>query len=152
MTNAVNAASFDMSFEQRLARVDLSKIMAEVTEEHGLSAETALRAEDLYRKYLTLIARYPGQDFTPSRLIDLVWHAHITSTRQYMADCDLLFGEYLHHTMIEDQTERLEASREGTTDQFQAMFGIPMNYGLVPEYALMAGCAGNCENQPISKR
>jgi hypothetical protein len=69
-----------------------------------------------------------------------------------MADCDLLFGEYLHHTMIEDQPTRLEASREGTNDQFAALFGIPMNHGLVPEYALMAACAGNCENQPISKR
>jgi hypothetical protein len=54
--------------------------------------------------------------------------------------------------MIEDQPTRLEASREGTNDQFAALFGIPMNHGLVPEYALMAACAGNCENQPISKR
>lgn len=136
----MTTAGFDMSFEQRLARIDLSHVMDDVITEHGLSAETATRAEDLYRKYLTLISRYPGQDFTPSRLIDLVWHAHITSTRQYMADCDLLFGEYLHHNMIDHQPERLEASREGTQATFEQTFGIPMNHGLVPEYACMAGC------------
>jgi hypothetical protein len=142
MQNTVSGANFDMSFEQRLARIDLTKVMADVVAENGIDAETALRAEDLYRKYLTLIARYPGQDFTPSRLIDLVWHAHITSTRQYMADCDLLFGEYLHHTMIEDQPTRLEASREGTSNVFEAMFGKPMNHGLIPEHACMSGCVG----------
>jgi hypothetical protein len=134
-----------MSFDQRLARVDLSKVMTEVVDENGLSAADAARAEDLYRKYLTLIHKFPGQDFTPSRLIDLVWHAHITHTQQYMNDCDLLFGHYLHHIMIADQPERLEFSRETTSERFEQSFGIPMNHGLVPEYAAMSVCIGDCK-------
>lgn len=87
----------DMSFEQRLARVDLTGVMAHVQRDTGLNDADIARAEDLYRKFLTL----KGMDFTkpvvPPRLVDEVWHAHITFTRQYAADCELLFGEFLHH-------------------------------------------------------
>merc|ERR1712151_930213 len=32
-----------------------------------------------------------------SKLVDIVWHEHIIDTKQYMIDCDRLFGRYLHH-------------------------------------------------------
>lgn len=33
----------------------------------------------------------------PSQLVDIVWHTHILFTRQYHADCQKLFGKYMHH-------------------------------------------------------
>ena len=33
----------------------------------------------------------------PNHLMDSFWHAHILDTRNYEADCKLVFGEYLHH-------------------------------------------------------
>jgi len=34
----------------------------------------------------------------PSALIDIIWHEHILSTRQYQSDCTLIGGQFLHHT------------------------------------------------------
>lgn len=89
--------NFDLSFEQRLARVDLRAVMAHVQADTGLSDADIERAEDLYRKFLTLHHELPNAPLVPPRLVDEVWHAHITFTRQYAADCELLFGEFMHH-------------------------------------------------------
>ena len=87
----------DLSFEQRLAKVDLTRIMARVESETGMSGETLARAEQLYRQYLTLRHRFPMDSMVPPVIVDYVWHAHMEFTRQYMADCESLFGGYLHH-------------------------------------------------------
>ncbi|HEX2858941.1 MAG TPA: hypothetical protein VHP58_01910 [Alphaproteobacteria bacterium] len=121
MTNA----AYDMSFEQRLARIDLSKVMAEVAEEHGLNAAEAARAEDLYRKFLTLKGNQPQLELVPPRIADFVWHAHITHTRQYVADCELLFGSYLHHNG--DATDTEEKYFGVTVPSYKGHFGIDLN-------------------------
>lgn len=132
---------FDMSFEQRLARVDLSNVMAKVAEEHGMSAQTIARAEDLYRKFLTLHARHPGVAIVPPHIVDLVWHEHITNTRAYMADCELMFGEYFHHNPA---SEDLGAEYEGgTVHMFSTEFGLNLYAeSLKPEYLRAGGCRG----------
>jgi hypothetical protein len=78
--------------------LDLTAVMAKVVAEHDMDAAMAATAETLYRQFLTLTAANPGAKIVPPRLADLVWHEHITHTRQYMADCQAVFGEYLHHT------------------------------------------------------
>lgn len=89
---------FDMTFAQRLARVDLSAVMARVVAETGWNAEQAAVAEQMYRQFLTLCSqRTAGQTLVPPQAADEVWHAHVMHTRQYAADCELLFGEFLHH-------------------------------------------------------
>lgn len=125
---------FDTSFEQRLASIDLTAVMAHVAEDHGITGADAARAEDLYRKFLTLVARHPGEFMVPPVVVDHVWHAHITFTRQYMADCDKLFGAYLHHTpSSEDLSEQF---RTGTLAYMAAEFGEHLT-GL-------EACAGGC--------
>merc|ERR1712159_408136 len=39
----------------------------------------------------------PEHMVAASKLVDIVWHEHIIDTKRYMADCDFLFGRYLHH-------------------------------------------------------
>ena len=129
----------DMTFEQRLAKVDLTAVMAHVQEDTGMDAATLARAEDLYRKFLLL----KGQDFdrmlVPPRIVDVVWHAHITFTRQYMSDCDMLFGEYLHHTPTDEDTT--EAFETGTVALFEREFGISLyTYGLSPQLMAASQC------------
>ena len=109
---------FDTSFASRLASMNLDAVMAHVAAETGLKGADLARAEELYRQFLTLKARYPETAFVPPKLVDEVWHTHITFTRQYFADCELLFGEYLHHRP------------EGTQDSNDALF---FNY-TVPMY------------------
>jgi len=134
-------AAFDQTFEQRLAKVDLTAVMAHVAEDTGLDADTLILAEDLYRKFLTLKSRYAGETIVPPRLVDLVWHTHITFTRQYMADCELLFGEYLHHTPMDDDTTALY--QNGTVVLMARDFGINLSaYSqLRPELMRAGPCA-----------
>lgn len=140
MQNAIQTqAVFDTSFEQRLAKVNLDAVMQHVAKDTGLMGDDLVRAEDLYRKYLTLRASFPQTDFVPPRLVDHVWHAHITFSRQYMADCEILFGEYLHHNpAAEDMTPVFEAN---TLPAYQREFGINlMSYGVRPELMVAADC------------
>lgn len=133
--------TYDMSFEQRLSRIDLSKVMEHVREDTGLGDADLARAEDLYRKFLTLCAQKPEMNIVPPRLVDAVWHAHITFTRQYMADCELLFGSYMHHNPGIGE----EASEQGfaeTVKTYQNAFGINLlAYGTTaPSWLGAADC------------
>ncbi len=143
MIDTAQKAYFDTSFEERLARIDLTAVMKHVEKDTGLPAADLERAEDLYRKFLTLCAKFPQTSFVPPRLVDHVWHAHITFTRQYMADCELLFGGYFHHNPAaegEDTTTDFEAV---TLPAYKSEYGVNLKaYGISNEMALAAGCRG----------
>lgn len=130
----------DMTFEQRLAKIDLSKVMEHVRADTGMSDATLARAEDLYRKFLTL----RGQDFdrllVPPRIVDLVWHAHITFTRQYMSDCELLFGQFMHHNPTDDDTT--EDFQSVTVPLFEREFGVSLYaYGVATDLLTASYCS-----------
>ena len=128
MTYATQAA-FDTRFEDRLAAIDLTAVMAHVAEDTGMEAQDLARAEQLYRQFLTLKGRYPEMTVVPPKLVDTVWHTHITFTRQYMADCEILFGAYLHHTPDVVGAEGMFESI--TMPAYQAEFGVNLKaYGL----------------------
>lgn len=50
-----------------------------------------------YRAFLHAIRHYPGSPLAPSHRVDKVWHAHILDTQKYIADCQYIFGAYVHH-------------------------------------------------------
>ena len=64
----------------------------------------------LYRTFLHLCVKYPGERLVPTPDIDTVWHSHILDTRKYQKDCQKLFGKYLHHSPYgsEDGEEPLQ--------------------------------------------
>ncbi len=135
--SALRQPQFDTSFESRLASVDLTAVMAHVATDTGLGGTDLARAELLYRQFLTLKARYPATQMVPPKLVDEVWHAHITFTRQYFLDCDLLFGEYLHHSP--DLADSVSSFEQVTLPAYQAEFGVNLKaYGI----ASAASCAG----------
>ena len=51
-----------------------------------------------YRIFLFLTLIYPDELIIPYRELDEFWHIHILYTKKYMKDCQMIFGEYLHHT------------------------------------------------------
>lgn len=136
----------DMSPAQRVAKIDLTRVMEHVAEDTGLPASTIARAEELYRQFLTLKVMNPGQSLVPPKLVDLVWHCHITFTRQYMSDCDMLFGEYLHHNAAE--TEEDDAACGSLYDSvtvaaYQREFGVDLyTHGVPAELMVAAFCKG----------
>jgi hypothetical protein len=51
-----------------------------------------------YKRFLTMKKNFPKLELSPSPMVDEVWHLHILDTRQYMKDCDRIFGNYIHHS------------------------------------------------------
>lgn len=97
--------------------LDLSLVrrkLASKSDGHGWTPEHTDRVEQAYRRFLTLLATHPGTQIAPTRDIDKFWHAHILDTRRYAADCERIFGEFLHHNpylgMLGDEPARDQAA------------------------------------------
>lgn len=73
------------------------KLMEPFPEGRGWSADQAETAEKWYKRYLALCAIYPAEAVVPNYPIDAIWHQHILDTASYAADCDRIFGHFLHH-------------------------------------------------------
>lgn len=63
----------------------------------GWVRERADAVECEYRRFLYLMKIFPAEETSPSVDVDTFWHYHILDTRQYAADCELVFGYFLHH-------------------------------------------------------
>jgi hypothetical protein len=92
------------------------------------SSARADRTELDYRRFLLLMIKYPEVPLVPTEDIDEFWHAHIMDTRKYAADCDKLFGHYLHHFPYfgecgDEDAKNLATAFQQTVDVFRSEFG-----------------------------
>jgi len=89
------------SIPEKIRQLSLSmikkKLMQPPPEGEGWSRQEAEVAELWYRRYLTLVNKYPEQTIVPNEPIDAFWHQHILDTRRYREDCEKIFGNMLHH-------------------------------------------------------
>jgi len=100
--------------------------LRDTSEGQGWSLSKANEAELEYKRWLTLVKRH-GKGMVPTNAIDIFWHQHILDTRAYMADCDQVFGGYLHHYpyfgMRDAQdAQDLETAFRRTQQLYQAAF------------------------------
>lgn len=102
----------------------------------GWKSEKVMAVEALYKEWLILHKVY-GDKFAlaPNKALDEYWHYHILDTKKYMADCDLVFGYYLHHYPYFGLTEAepaqdLEQGFLLTQELFKKHFGHTLT-GLV---------------------
>lgn len=72
------------------------KLMHEASGE-GWSEHKASAVEAEYRRFLYLIKTYPNEPVSPGEDVDTFWHYHILDTMKYGADCDAVFGYFVHH-------------------------------------------------------
>jgi hypothetical protein len=109
----------------------IKKKLMHVESGEGWSLEKANAVEKEYRRFLCLMKLYPEEDTAPLADIDTFWHYHILDTMKYAADCERVFGYFLHHcphlgldrTESEEQ-ERL-ASGKRMQELYEATFGDP---------------------------
>ncbi|UUC85067.1 hypothetical protein NPN27_07980 [Stutzerimonas stutzeri] len=93
----------------------------------------ANKAVQNYKRYMAVTKALGGLQMVPNGDIDEIWHMHILDTRAYMADCNALFGEYLHHYpyfgMLGDENRQqwLEVQKV-STNLWEQLFGEPL-YG-----------------------
>ena len=92
---------------EAIMKLDLGRVIERTVADNrpALGTWTKDRLAELerdYRRWLVLKILYPDARAIPpvgrpSWAVDRVWHAHITDTHKYQADCQTVFGEYLHH-------------------------------------------------------
>jgi len=83
-----------------IAAIDLQPIKMKLMHRRsgeGWSQQKADSVELEYRRFLYLMKKYPSEPSAPLLDVDTFWHYHILDTMKYMADCDAVFGYYLHH-------------------------------------------------------
>lgn len=121
------------SVSKLVASIDLSMVKAKIMdaeEGQGWTREFADLAEQRYRRYLYMVCMNPNGSVVPTRDIDLFWHQHILDTRAYARDCNILFGEFLHHYPYfgmngEQDAQDLLDSFEETKATWESLFGEP---------------------------
>jgi hypothetical protein len=118
----------------RVSQLDFTMLKRKMIEEQNWTSEFCEEVESLYRRFLALNARYPNQKICPTGPIDAFWHAHILDTRAYFHDCEIVFGEYLHHYPYfgmrgADDRAALEDAFRESVGMFIVHFGIDPTAG-----------------------
>jgi hypothetical protein len=118
----------------RVNQLDFTMLKRKMIEEQNWTSEFCEEVESLYRRFLALNARYPNGKICPTGPIDAFWHAHILDTRAYARDCEIVFGEYLHHFPYfgmrgPDDRAALEDAFRESVEMFIVHFGIDPTAG-----------------------
>jgi hypothetical protein len=83
-----------------IAVLDLEPIKVKLMHEEsgeGWTLERANAVEFEYRRFLILMKKFPDEQTAPLVDVDTFWHYHILDTMKYAADCEAVFGHFLHH-------------------------------------------------------
>jgi hypothetical protein len=83
-----------------IAALDLDPIKVKLMRHDdgkGWTREQADSVECDYRRFLYLMKMFPHEPTAPLVDVDTFWHYHILDTMKYAADCQEVFGHFLHH-------------------------------------------------------
>ncbi len=80
-----------------------------------------------YQRFLTMRVLHPDKLIRPDTTVDDLWHAHILDTRAYAADCQAIFGAFLHHDpSIVDGSHDAEAAELYKATFTKSAWGKPV--------------------------
>ena len=119
---------------QAIQALDLDPIkmkLMDAEEGQGWSREYTDRMELAYKRFLTLLVKYPHETIAPSKDIDKFWHGHILDTMKYAEDCEQVFGYFLHHFPYfgmrgEEDAANLRAASTSMHTIYEREFGESM--------------------------
>jgi hypothetical protein len=83
------------SIKSKIANLNLDQIIGKVAHDENLSIDEVREIAQQYKQFVYLAGAYG--DVTPTKDIDLVWHAHILDTEKYDSFCHEVFGRKIHH-------------------------------------------------------
>ena len=140
-----------------IAALDLEPIKvklmhAESGEGWSLAQVDAVEFE--YRRFLYLMKMFPQEQTAPLFDVDIFWHYHILDTMKYAADCQAVFGYFLHHFPYlglrgEDDEAAHHRVGERMRELYEATFGdsylrpaAPAYSGVPPQQAKASAYSG----------
>lgn len=82
-----------------------------------------------YKNFLFLFKKHPQEPLVPTREIDEFWHNHILYTKNYLHDCMMIYGYYLHHEPAtpNDHPESLVSLYQKTKEYYFQEFNEPLS-------------------------
>jgi hypothetical protein len=94
----------------------------------GWSSAYADAVEYEYRRFLYLVKKFPNEAVAPLFDVDVFWHYHILDTMKYAADCEHIFGYFLHHAPdsgLRSEDDEAVHNRSGARmeELYEATFG-----------------------------
>jgi len=87
----------DKTLQSRIESLDLEPIKFKLVREKSYDRTQVEALAKWYKRFLFLTFKYRGQSIVVCEGIDAFWHQHILDTQKYAADCNAVFGEFLHH-------------------------------------------------------
>jgi len=105
--------------------LDFEQMNEKLISFYGWKAGQVTLMHDYYKKWLAIHVCYPELATAPSMRLDEYWHMHILDTEKYMADCQFVFGKYLHHYPyfgLEGDKDKLDSAFELTNKLFKHHF------------------------------
>lgn len=138
----MNASQQEMS---AIAELDLDPIKVKLMHEEsgeGWTLEKATAVEVEYRRFLILMKLFPQEQTAPLFDVDTFWHYHILDTMKYAADCERVFGYFLHHFPYiglrgEEDEQAHHRVGQRMRELYEATFGEP--YGGAMQGAAFSG-------------
>jgi hypothetical protein len=132
-----------------IAELDLEPIKVKLMHKEsgeGWSLERANAIEFEYRRFLILMKKYPDEQTAPLVDVDTFWHYHILDTLKYAADCEAVFGYFLHHFPYiglrgEADEEAHQRVGERMKELYEATFGEDYLRGAAGNEAAYSGIA-----------
>lgn len=114
-------------------------------EGQGWSREYVESMEIAYKRFLTLLVKYPDRAIAPTKDIDKFWHGHILDTMKYAEDCQRVFGFFLHHFPYfgmrgEQDAKNLAEAGDAMAALYESEFGEPMPHGRQKGHVSPAWC------------
>jgi len=99
MGNKLAVKDFDAKFRQALLQklsISESIVLQSIVATKHIKKQLS-ELIDEYLKFMRLMQLFPHLRFSPSRIVDQVWHEHIQFTREYRTFCKKHFGKYMNH-------------------------------------------------------
>jgi hypothetical protein len=116
---------------ERFFGLDLDPVKIKLMHEsgEGWSPERTAAVETEYRRFLYLMKAFPEEHTSPTVDVDTFWHHHILDTVKYAADCEELFGYFLHHFPYvgmrgTEDREALGRMGDRMAELYQQTFGV----------------------------
>ena len=129
----------------KIGAIDLDPIKIKLMSKKGGENWNRAQADSIeieYRRFLLLLSIYTDEKIVPSEIVDTFWHYHILDTEKYAADCDAVFGKFVHHfpyfgIRSEQDAVNLQQSFSRTKVLYEFVFGSPNK-----DEAMAAKCDG----------
>jgi hypothetical protein len=134
-----------------IAALDLGPIKVKLVHKEsgeGWSRAYADAVEFEYRRFLYLVKKFPHEHAAPLFDVDVFWHYHILDTMKYAADCEAVFGYFLHHfPYVEEDLEAHQQVGERMRELYERTYGKEYIRQDEATYAAASGKLAFCEGR-----